>query len=66
MLVLSANSMKSKGFDTLHKSMYNKNMLDLKSTLAALYINVYLGKELFPYKDPCKLSSKRRTTLEAL
>lgn len=59
--------MKYKGFDTLHKSlMYNKNMLDLKSTLGALYINVYLGKELFPYKDPCKLSPKRKTTLEAL
>ena len=67
MLVLSANSMKSKAFDTLHKSlMYNKNILDLKSTHWALDNNVYLGKELYPYKVPFKLSSKRKTTLEAL
>ena len=39
MLVLSASSMKSKAFDTLHKSvMYNKNALDLKSTPGALHI----------------------------
>ena len=31
--------MKSKAFDTLHKSvMYNKNVLDLKSTPGALHI----------------------------
>ena len=61
MLVLSANSMKSKAFDTLYKSlMYNKNIQDLKSTLGALDNNVYLEKELYPYKVPFKLSSKRQ------